>query len=251
MEKSVLLFRFCFLNGILAQLKKDHSSLNFVTIQNITKLTEEDVEKLGAFGIFIWGLFQSAFEAYKCLMYSICRQVNTVSPKNVGVFLSLLKEISELFQEYRFSSSLYKTAMHQTVFFMDIHVFNSFLNDYQLCSASSALKLKMQISQIEAGVKQNTVLRSIFNESMIYSRDLVNLLVMDKSMASDPTTAKEVFPNLNVLQMKTVLQQFKPDDVNPDKIDSKIILALENEIKKQKGWHLKISDEIKNIPKIF
>jgi len=251
MEKSVLLFRLTFMIGLLNQMKKDIPKINFQSIQNIKKISEKDADTLGAFGIFVWGLFQTTFEVYKSLIYSVFKNISYVSPKNVQHILPILTEVSSSLQEFRLSPNLYTEITRQIVGYVDIHIFNSFLDDPQLCSAGYAVKLKMQISQIETGLaKENKVLKTFFLEGLSNSRELVNLLSLDKSMVSDPKTAKEVFPHLNVLQMKTLLQQFKPDNMSPDKIDPKVIQFLETEAKKQSNLKLKLTENIGN-PNIF
>lgn len=43
-------------------------------------------------------------------------------------------------------------------------------------------------------------------------KDAVNLLVMDKSIVADESTVTEIFSHINMIQIKYIIERFKPDE---------------------------------------
>lgn len=43
-------------------------------------------------------------------------------------------------------------------------------------------------------------------------KDAVNLLVMDKSIVSDEAAVREIFSHINMIQIKYIIDRFKPDE---------------------------------------
>lgn len=62
---------------------------------------------------------------------------------------------------------------------------------------------------------------------MNHLKEAINLLVMDKSIITDEETVKAVFSHLNILQIRHIVDQFKPDDLAPDTIPPKVKKSIE------------------------
>jgi len=181
-------------------------------------------------------------------MFSLFKAANSVPVNKLALFANVLKDISSLLQSFFVPNHLYKEIITQLIKYMDARLFNMLLDDPSLCTASNALKMKMAISQIESNVAKEKLLHELMNTGGLKNtKDGSNLIVMDKAVAADTQTAKEIFPALSFRQMKSLLLNFKPDDICPDKVDQKTLDALEELGKKEKG-DVRLDDQNVKIP---
>jgi len=114
--------------------------------------------------------------------------------------------------------------VEQIFFFVDAQIFNVFIKQPQLYTAGRGFQIKMALSQVDSSLSKQGALLS--NKQLNYVKESANLLIMDKSIMSDSSIIKQIFTHLNVLQIRHIVERFKPDELAPDKTPESVKQSL-------------------------
>ncbi|EGG22870.1 hypothetical protein DFA_05000 [Cavenderia fasciculata] len=141
--------------------------------------------------------------------------------KVLSKFMTMMKD------KYVFDSII-QQFFSQTFYYISNSLLNEILeggSSNNSCSPSSGFKIKLSLSKIEDWVASSEE-RDLLN----YCRDFLggiadaaNLMVIDKSIFTDTESIQSAFTTLNVLQIKRLLEIWKPDQLSPDPIPSSVL----------------------------
>jgi hypothetical protein len=139
-------------------------------------------------------------------------------------FPILLLDVVKLLKSHYISDRVTQAVLDQIFYYIDCQIFNLFLRQPQLFTASRGFKIKMAISQIESSLSKHSA--TFANKQFNYIKEAANLLVMDKSLMSDTSLIQQIFSHLNFLQVKHIVERFKPDELSPDKTPENVKQTL-------------------------
>ena len=183
---------------------------------------------------FFFDLVLLAFDIYSVLLINLYSQLDHIllpplleqtnavingskstdkKKSNSNDYAIILSDILKLLKKNYINDTVIRYFMIQIFYFMDAQVFNTLLRRPDLFTASNGFQIKMAISQVEGALgKVDKQLLSIAHSQLNHMREVADLLVLDKSIVSDETTVSQIFSHLNVVQIKHILDKFKPDE---------------------------------------
>ncbi|PRP88345.1 hypothetical protein PROFUN_03259 [Planoprotostelium fungivorum] len=191
----------------------------------------EDSESLDPLTKFFHEILQVAFDIYNCLLINVCSQLDTVlvssvfnaaaskgkKPIVVSEFINLLSDTIKMLKKHHLSETMTKQFIKQMFVFLDLQLFNNLMEKPELFTCTAGFQIKMAISQVESGVTKLDKTLNFVSKNLDHIKDAVNFLVMDKSIVNDAEST-DIFATLNSVQLKHMVDSFKPDDLSPDPI---------------------------------
>ncbi|PRP81448.1 hypothetical protein PROFUN_10978 [Planoprotostelium fungivorum] len=195
------------------------------------KKLEEDEADLEPETRFFYELIMLSFDIYSVLLINIFSQLDNVlissvlssanhkgKTANVSEFTTLFDGTLKMLKKHNLSESLVRQFVKQVFVFIDAQLFNSLIQRPELFTCSAGFQIKMSLSQVEAGIQKLDKSLTFVSKHLNHIKDAVNFLVMDKSIVNDAEMAEQIFPHLNVVQLKHMIEAFKPDDLSPEPV---------------------------------
>eukprot|EP01116_Phalansterium_solitarium_P019767 TRINITY_DN563_c0_g1_i8.p1 TRINITY_DN563_c0_g1~~TRINITY_DN563_c0_g1_i8.p1 ORF type:complete len:818 (+),score=352.88 TRINITY_DN563_c0_g1_i8:572-3025(+) len=227
-------------------------------------LEQESKESLAEMDVlprFFYGLAFVTFDIYSVLLINIYNQLDQIltgfvlqQHKNAAQleqFPAILQNVLGLLRKNYIADKIVDSFMTQVFYFVDAQLFNALLSAPQLFTCNSGFQIKISLSQVESTLgKADKHLLSIANNQFGHIREAANLLAMDKSLVADEEMIEQVFSSLNVVQIKHIVDRFKPDDVSPVPVDRAVRKSLEDLCQKAKNLRLPLELEAMKISKI-
>jgi len=127
--------------------------------------------------------------------------------------------------------SLLRASVFRQVYFrLNEKFLNSLLKQKELCTLGTALKLKMAIVQLENwldGLGDQSIAQSVRKEVSAI-RQTADMLMMPKQSLLDDKIRKDVCGSLSVRQIHRLLENYTPDEYDPEKVANDVLKSFEN-----------------------
>jgi len=196
-------------------------------------------EKQSPFTTFSLGLEDEAFFIYVTLIKSFCNKigtqlVNQILIKDIDLSLSIdvvdivkdLQELSKTLKSNFIPDTVIYQLFNQLFYFINAKLFNELLKRPECCTCKRGLGIKMALSQFGQVYLNEPILHNIESKlNMII--EAANFLVMDKLTLTEEDIIT-TFPTLNALQLKQILELFKPDQLAPSRVPTSIFKVIES-----------------------
>mmetsp|Transcript_8537 Transcript_8537/g.11795 ORF Transcript_8537/g.11795 Transcript_8537/m.11795 type:complete len:1108 (-) Transcript_8537:45-3368(-) len=184
-----------------------------------------------------------SFDIFSVLLINIYSQLDHILVPNVlesadkkkhtNEFPNILGDILKLLKKNFLYDQIIKQFLIQIFYFIDCQLFNTLLKRPDLFTCNSGFQIKMALSQVENSVsKVDKQLSGIVSKQFNHIKEAVNLLLMDKTIVGDEETVKQIFSHLNLIQIKHVLDRFKPDELSPEPVPEKVKRAIDDACKR-------------------
>jgi myosin heavy subunit len=186
--------------------------------------------------------FVSAIEEATLAVYTALVNVayNKLRPLCVAAFLAqkkpemrkLLKFLSGAVahaQRIRVHEVVLEQVLCQIFYFINCCVFNKMLEDKNpYCTPSNSFEIKLALSQLEEWVQLHIPKSSDkLHEQMAHTYEAATMLSMDKKMLIDDLELRrQIIPSLNPGQVYTLVKNFKPDSIAPDRVSDASLKKL-------------------------
>jgi len=168
---------------------------------------------------FINELHCAAINIYNFITINIYAKVR---PKLVPALLkdlkqeepkTIIKVLNEYclrpFKEYNIYPVVTKQCMFQVFYFINCVLFNEFMDfGEKYCNRATALEAKWRTSVLEEWVSDNLDVN--VSEALSPLRDVVSLLIVDKSSITSTESLSTICPTLSYNQLLTILTEQKP-----------------------------------------
>ncbi|EGG18113.1 hypothetical protein DFA_06780 [Cavenderia fasciculata] len=139
--------------------------------------------------------------------------------------LIILDSILYFLDEGKVCQLLSNQLLNQTFYFMNCQITNHFLSNPRVCRATVAFTVKMSISRLKEWCSQ-TIFKNACDQ-LDSSLEVANLFVVDKSVVVDVEGIKSIFQKLNLLQIKRLLESWRPDELSPDPLPNSLQHAMD------------------------
>ncbi|KYR01299.1 hypothetical protein DLAC_02020 [Tieghemostelium lacteum] len=200
---------------------------------------------------FYYQLESLSRECYSLLLHNIYKKLNPklnnlissagVVDKKTNRFSSTMSHTQDIqklckvlgkylnyFKDNFVFDSIVQQFFSQTFHYISYTMLNEIIDNgsqNNMCSPSSGFKIKLSISMIEDWISQleerDLLLPS--KEYLSVITEASNLMVIDKSIFTDSEAILSAFSTLNILQIKKLLEIWKPDQLSPDPIPSSVL----------------------------
>ncbi|KAN0035296.1 hypothetical protein ACTA71_004561 [Dictyostelium dimigraforme] len=151
---------------------------------------------------------------------------------DINKICNILQKYMNLLKDKFIFDSIIQQFFSQTFHFISYTLLNEVLNGENYCTPSSGFKIKLSLSKMDDWVSSSEE-----RELLLPARDhfmsiieTANLMVIDKSIFTDSESVISAFETLNILQIKKLLEIWKPDNLSPDPIPKKIIASLNQQL---------------------
>ncbi|KAK5577558.1 hypothetical protein RB653_002501 [Dictyostelium firmibasis] len=151
---------------------------------------------------------------------------------DINKICTILQKYMNLLKDKFIFDSIVQQFFSQTFHFISYTLLNEVLNGENFCTPSSGFKIKLSLSKMDDWVSSSEE-----RELLLPARDhfmsiieAANLMVIDKSIFTDSDSVISAFETLNILQIKKLLEIWKPDNLSPDPIPKKIIASLNQQL---------------------
>eukprot|EP01117_Protostelium_nocturnum_P020416 TRINITY_DN916_c0_g1_i1.p1 TRINITY_DN916_c0_g1~~TRINITY_DN916_c0_g1_i1.p1 ORF type:complete len:1118 (+),score=422.97 TRINITY_DN916_c0_g1_i1:178-3531(+) len=222
----------------------------------------EDLDDYDSVTKFLLELINVSFDIYSVLLINVFSQLDSVLISTIlsvaeskgkksaptGDFTGLLSDTMKMLKKHHLSDSLVRNFVQQMFSFIDSQLFNNLIQKPDLFTCSAGFQIKMAISQVESNVSKLDKSLTFINKSLNHIKEAVNFLVMDKSIVSDADMVEQIFSHLNVIQLKHMIDRFKPDELSPDPVPEVAKKAVADATKKRSDLPLELDAmEIKKV----
>eukprot|EP01111_Echinosteliopsis_oligospora_P013362 TRINITY_DN4776_c2_g1_i1.p1 TRINITY_DN4776_c2_g1~~TRINITY_DN4776_c2_g1_i1.p1 ORF type:complete len:1023 (-),score=418.63 TRINITY_DN4776_c2_g1_i1:7-3075(-) len=181
------------------------------------------------------------FSVFKAILNLIYEKLGPILPpiiieqaldkKNVGKAPQLTRILERTLEKTR-NNYLYDAVIQQVFlqifYFINCHLVNYALQKEKL-SPVHGFQIKLGLSHMEEWIAEATgderTLLSPCPDQLDPLRDLANVLILDKSLLSDPYEIQHIFPALSLRQIKRVLEVFVPDNLSPSPLPPTVLAA--------------------------
>ncbi|KAN0003700.1 hypothetical protein ACTFIZ_009866 [Dictyostelium cf. discoideum] len=151
---------------------------------------------------------------------------------DINKICNILQKYINLLKDKFIFDSIIQQFFSQTFHFISYTLLNEVLNGENYCTPSSGFKIKLSLSKMDDWLSSSEE-----RELLLPARDhfmsiieTANLMVIDKSIFTDSDSVISAFETLNILQIKKLLEIWKPDNLSPDPIPKKIIASLNQQL---------------------
>lgn len=132
-------------------------------------------------------------------------------------------------RQYAVPFSIVNQAFQQFTYFIAAHAFNHILENRQLCTFSTGLKLKMVITTIDTFLQEHQETFGQVSQHLDLLRQCGNfLMVLTNAEVFRPTQQlDELFSRLSPAQMLQLLEGYEPDHMAPGRVPDTVRLRIE------------------------
>lgn len=198
-----------------------------------------------------------AYKAYSTLTHNVYRNI---APKLLPAFflvkdsngerfsissvISVLSKTLSTFKENYIHGAIVQQFMAQTFYFINAYVFNAIVApNSTLCTMGNAINMKMALTSLELWANEKGDMTSSAKNELSHLRQVSNVLIMNKSSMVDFNTRSEVCPDINLKQIRRLLQMYRPDEYDPDEVPKSVIRALPTEKEEEQERQRKMSKD--------
>jgi len=208
------------MSHILYKFKKEQPNLLNPRNQFVSK------ESMMAISNFDAGLGRLLSSVYQLLVRSFYKQVTPLlapailssrlhkGDENIETFsiLASFLTVLELLQAHHIPESIIGQLFSQLYYYVDAVLFNELCERRDLCSANNGLKIKLELSKLEDWTQKSPILHKASRKELSHIIEAANLLSVEKSFLLQNEFREQICPSLNILQVKTLIQLFTPEN---------------------------------------
>lgn len=155
-------------------------------------------------------------------------------PRPMGSFTAQLDVFLSSARRHRLSKTIEAQMLAQFFYWCSCTIVNALVRAPDYCSASVGMSLKVAVSHVEQWISQNSLrkLSGWVEEQFAATREVANVLTIDKHIFQSIDALEGIFTTLNIAQIHKLLTQFQPDDFAPDPVPRTTLDVLRNTINK-------------------
>jgi len=223
---------------VLSDVRKKENRV-VLGIQIPTENKKSEQAKQSPFTAFSLGLEDEAFFIYSTLIKTLCNKtgaqlVNQILVQDIDMSLSIdvsdtVKELQDLFKIFKanyITDTVIYQFFNQIFYFINAKLFNELLKRPECCTCKRGLGIKMALSQFGQVYLTDVILHNIEMKLNLII-EAANFLVMDKLTLTEDDIVT-TFPTLNALQLKQILELFRPDQLAPSRVPTSIFKVIES-----------------------
>eukprot|EP01119_Soliformovum_irregulare_P009736 TRINITY_DN233_c1_g1_i3.p1 TRINITY_DN233_c1_g1~~TRINITY_DN233_c1_g1_i3.p1 ORF type:complete len:1129 (-),score=594.88 TRINITY_DN233_c1_g1_i3:46-3432(-) len=237
-DSEMLAFWLSYVITLFNQLKTEVPNSEFDDSEFQDENLAESSENLPPISRFFHELLGVAFDVYSLLLINLFSKLDNILTNSIldsgksihetpgkrqtmTEFPIIMSETLQLLRKNFIPETIINKFLVQILYFMDAQLFNTLIKRTDLFTANQGFQIKMSISQVEKEIsKIDKQLGSAAHKNLNFIKETANLFVMDKSIMADTDTAREIFTNLNVVQIRYILNKYKADDASPDPVSA-------------------------------
>ncbi|EGC35765.1 hypothetical protein DICPUDRAFT_151845 [Dictyostelium purpureum] len=144
---------------------------------------------------------------------------------DINKICKLLQKYMNFFKDRFLFDSIVQQFFSQTFHFISHTLLNDILGSDKYCTPANGFKLKLSLSKFDdwiSSCEERELLEPCRHQFMAII-EAANLMVIDKSIFTDSESILTAFETLNVLQIKKLLEVWKPDSLSPDPIPMSVM----------------------------
>jgi len=139
--------------------------------------------------------------------------------------IAVLSDALKQCKNARLPQTIRRTFVAQLVHSIDSMLVNAMLSRQEFCCCKTGFTLRMSMSSLEAWLQRDPDTVGA-RKQLCHAREAANFFVMDKSILSDDSAVSAAFTALSIGQLARLLEYFRPDDLNPDSVDTSLVREM-------------------------
>lgn len=148
-------------------------------------------------------------------------------PKNtITQVLDILQLVEKTFEDNHIFPEFFSIFFEQIFYYIDAYGLNLLMDrQKRLVSMNNGLALKMNLTQLENWSKYSEYCPNAFNQ-LAKLRQASDIIIMQKTNLVSESTRKDVCPNLNVNQIRTLLILYQPDMFDSTPVPDSVLRSI-------------------------